>query len=100
MEEFAELAIAFKEALETKDVPTMHQLINRNFNLRASIYQIAKRNWDLINCARNVGACAKFSGSGGAIVGIYYGEEMYQRLQKELEKIRARIIKPIIFEES
>ncbi len=100
MEEFAELAIAFKEALATKDVPTMHQLINRNFNLRASIYQIAKRNWDLINCARNVGACAKFSGSGGAIVGIYYGEEMYQRLQKELKKIRARIIKPIIFEES
>jgi glucuronokinase len=77
----------------------MNELINRNFNLRASIYQLSQRNWELINCARNVGASSKFCGSGGAIVGIYKDEHMYQRLEVEMKKIRARTIKPIIFEE-
>ena len=77
----------------------MNELINRNFNLRASIYKLSQRNWELINCARNVGASSKFCGSGGAIVGIYEDEVMYQRLEVEMKKIQASIIKPIIFEE-
>jgi glucuronokinase len=77
----------------------MNELINRNFNLRASIYQLSKRNWELINCARNVGASSKFCGSGGAIVGIYTDEQMYHRLETEFKKIQACIIKPIIFNE-
>ncbi len=75
----------------------MNELINRNFNLRASLYKLSKRNWDLINCARNIGASSKFCGSGGAIVGIYRDEEMYQRLETELKKLRACLIKPLMF---
>jgi glucuronokinase len=99
MAEFAEITKQFRDALMAGDVTTMHELINRNFNLRASVYQLSKRNWDLINCARNVGASSKFCGSGGAIVGIYTDEQMYQRLELELKKIRACLIKPIIFQE-
>lgn len=100
MGEFAEITTLFRDAFMDGDILKMHELINQNFNLRASIYQISKRNWDLINCARNVGASAKFSGSGGAIVGIYADEEMYQRLEIELKKIRARLIQPIIFDDT
>ena len=99
MQEFAEITNQFRDALLAGDVPTMNMLINRNFNLRASIYKISKRNWDMINCARNLGASSKFCGSGGAIVGIYEGEAMYQRLELEMKNLRARVIKPIIFEE-
>ncbi len=99
MEEFAEITTQFRDAFLAADIPTMNELINRNFNLRASIYQLSKRNWDLINCARNVGASSKFCGSGGAIIGIYTDEEMYHRLEIEFKKIRTCLIKPIIFEE-
>lgn len=99
MQEFAEITNQFRDALLAGDIPTMNMLINRNFNLRASIYKLSKRNWDLINCARNIGASSKFCGSGGAIVGIYEDENMYQRLELEMKNIQARVIKPIIFEE-
>ncbi len=99
MQEFAEITNQFRDALLANDIPTMNMLINRNFNLRASIYKLSKRNWDLINCARNIGASSKFCGSGGAIVGIYENENMYHRLELEMKNIRARVIKPIIFEE-
>jgi glucuronokinase len=99
MREFGEITTWFQDALLTGDLPTMNELINRNFNLRASIYKLSRRNWELINCARNVGASSKFCGSGGAIVGIYTDEKMYQRLESEMKKIRASLIKPIIFEE-
>lgn len=99
MEEFGEITDLFRDALMTGNLPSMNALINRNFNLRASLYKLSKRNWDLINCARNVGASSKFCGSGGAIVGIYEDEKMYQRLETELKKIRACLIKPIMFKE-
>ncbi|GAK54992.1 GHMP kinase [Candidatus Vecturithrix granuli] len=99
MQEFAEITNQFRDALLAGNISIMNMLINRNFNLRASIYKISKRNWDMINCARNLGASSKFCGSGGAIVGIYKDENMYQRLEIEMKNIRARVIKPIIFEE-
>lgn len=98
MREFAEITVQFREALQTIDIDAMNKLINRNFDLRASIFNISKRNWELINCARNVGVSSKFCGSGGAIVGIYENEKMFKTLQKEMERIKARIIKPIIFD--
>jgi glucuronokinase len=99
MQEWGEITDAFRAAWLAGDLTTMNELINRNFNLRASIYQISKRNWDLINCARNVGASSKFCGSGGAIVGIYENEKMYLRLETELKKLRANTIKPIMFDQ-
>ena len=64
------------------------RLINANFDLRAKIYQIAERNLEMIETARRVGVSAKFSGSGGAIVGTYKDEATYQKLQAALEAAR------------
>ncbi len=99
MREFAEITVLFRDAFLAGDIPAMHELMNRNFNLRASMYQISKHNWELINCARNVGASSKFSGSGGAIVGIYDDEAMFQRLEIELKKVHACLIRPMMFTE-
>jgi glucuronokinase len=41
----------------------------------------------MIELARGVGASAKFAGSGGAIIGVYQGDEMFQALQRELNQI-------------
>jgi glucuronokinase len=44
-------------------------LLNANFDKRREIYRISKRNIGMVETARSAGASAKFSGSGGAIVG-------------------------------
>jgi len=50
----------------------------------------------MVEMARSVGASAKFSGSGGAIVGTYSDEAMYGRLVKALENINVKVFIPEI----
>ena len=57
---------------------------------------ISESNYELVNTARKCGASAKFSGSGGAIIGIYEDDDMLRKLIVELRKINARVIKPYI----
>ncbi len=71
-------------------------LLNYNFDMRRKIYNISPGNVLIVETARAVGASAKFSGSGGAIVGTYTDEAMYERLVKALEAIQAKVFKPII----
>ena len=57
---------------------------------------ISESNLELVQTARNCGATAKFSGSGGAIIGTYEDDDMLTRLIVELKKIKARVIKPYV----
>jgi glucuronokinase len=50
----------------------------------------------MVKTARSCGASAKFSGSGGAIIGMYKDDEMLRKLILALNKINARVIKPYI----
>jgi glucuronokinase len=70
MVEFGRITERFYKALKGQNSNELFTLMNANFDLRASIMNISKANWRLINAARNVEASAKFCGSGGAIVGI------------------------------
>lgn len=94
--ELAGLAEQGREVLLKKDYDTLHKLIDRNFDLRCKIMKISESNLELVMTARSCGASAKFSGSGGAIIGMYKDDEMLQRLIIGLKKINARVIKPII----
>ncbi len=94
--ELAELAEQGKEVILYKDYNTLNKLMDRNFDLRCKIMDISESNMELVRTARNCGASAKFSGSGGAIIGMYEDDEMLQRLIINLQKINARVIKPII----
>jgi glucuronokinase len=49
---------------------------------------------ELVNTARKCGASAKFTGSGGSIIGIYENDEVLNKLVVELKKINARVVKP------
>jgi glucuronokinase len=96
MRSFAELTDNFRLALENGRVGEMHALINRNFDLRASITGISESNWQLVNTARNASASAKFCGSGGAVVGICEDDAVFEQLCKDYAKIGAEIVRPII----
>lgn len=96
METWAEYTLKFKAALAKKDFKTIHDLINANFDLRRSLIQVSKGNIEMVETARSVGASAKFTGSGGAIIGTYDDEAMYQELEKALDKKDIEVIKPNI----
>jgi len=92
----AEKAESGKEALLKRDFVTMKQLMDENFDLRSQIMKISEGNMEMVLTARACGASAKFAGSGGSIIGMYEDEEMYARLDSELRKIGAKVIKPIV----
>ncbi|WP_026461987.1 mevalonate kinase family protein [Adhaeribacter aquaticus] len=92
----AGLADQGKEALLNQDIKNLHALMNENFDQRCKIMNISQSNMELINTARNCGASATFTGSGGSVIGIYYGNEMLNKLVAEFKKINARVVKPTL----
>jgi glucuronokinase len=96
MGKFAVLASQAKEALLGGDLERLNRLMNENFDTRRSIYQLPEGQIRMVETARGVGASAKFAGSGGAIIGLYRDEAMFQRLQEELGAIGCRVVKPIV----
>ncbi len=96
LNDLAEVAEQGREAILNKDYEKLNKLIDTNFDLRCKIMKISDSNMELVMTARNCGASAKFSGSGGAIIGMYEDDEMLRRLIVNLKKVNARVIKPII----
>lgn len=94
--EIASLAESGKKALETQDYDTLDQLIDRNFDLRCEIMNISDSNHELIQAARSCGASAKFTGSGGSIIGIFHSDDELRRLIMAMKKINARVVKPYV----
>lgn len=71
------------------------KLMNMNFNLRQEIFGtkiIGKDNLKMIELARKFGFAAKFTGSGGTIVGLWEDESdkdvmlNIEKLKNELQK--------------
>jgi glucuronokinase len=94
--ELAEIAEQGREAILKRDHGALNSLIDKNFDLRCKIMNISGSNMEMVRIARSCGASAKFSGSGGAIIGMYEDDEMLRRLIVNLQKVNARVIKPII----
>jgi glucuronokinase len=96
MSEWAELAEKVHECIESGKTDLLPGMINRNFDLRRSIISISKENTDMVETARSVGASAKFTGSGGAIIGTFRDEAMYEKLKKALGKKGIEVLQPVI----
>lgn len=96
LQNIAAVAEEGQGVLLNRDYKRLHELIDRNFDLRAEIMHITDRNRALIATARACGASASFTGSGGSIIGTYRNEEMLNRLFVELKKQNARVIKPFV----
>lgn len=94
MRQWAEYAERGKAALLAGDRETLKRLIDLNFDLRASIYDISAANLEMIRAARSVGATANFAGSGGAIVGTYEDEKMFAALEAVMKPLGVAVIRP------
>jgi glucuronokinase len=71
-------------------------LLNENFDLRRRLYQISPGNIEMVETARACGASAKFTGSGGAIVGTYTDNAMFNQLKAAMEPLQMVVLKPQI----
>ena len=91
---FAQLAEQGREALLAGDAGRLALLMNTNFDTRRSIYQMPQWQADMVETARRCGASAKFAGSGGAIVGTYDTEPMFESVRASLAAIGSKTIKP------
>jgi glucuronokinase len=93
---WANLAEQSRDLLVAGRGSEIKSLLDANFEKRRSIYRISDGNLRMVDTARSVGASAKFTGSGGAIVGTYEGEGMFEELRRVFTPLKIRIIKPKI----
>lgn len=96
MKEWASLTEEFLVAMNSDDYTRIHQLINRNYDLRESLIEISEENKQMVRLARSTGASAKFTGSGGAIIGTYSHEHQFEQMKEIFSKNDIQIIKPQI----
>jgi glucuronokinase len=93
MEKLAANAVEGYAALKAKKIDVFKTCINKNFDLRASIYPIAEKNMRMIKLAREIGATSKFPGSGGAIMGTYESETQFTELFQAFSEIGCNVVK-------
>ena len=94
MHTWADLAEQARALLLAGQKERLAPLMDANFDLRRKVYKISPSNIEMVETARAAGASAKFSGSGGAIVGTYTDETMFKNLEDRLTAIGVRVLKP------
>ncbi len=96
MYQWANLAQRVRDMLIEGRGKEIGPLLNENFDLRRRLFKLSKGNIDMVEAARYCGASAKFTGSGGAIVGTYDDDAMFEKLKATLEPMSVVVIKPQI----
>ncbi len=94
MRYFAGLTDKAMAAIENKDYDELSRLMDANFDKRTALYQLSEGNLKMVKAARSVGASAKFSGSGGAIVGICKDDATFAKLKAALNPLGIIVIRP------
>ncbi|MBI5303433.1 MAG: GHMP kinase [Chloroflexi bacterium] len=96
MNHFADLAAQARAAILQRDTARLAALMDENFNTRRKIFQLAEWQVEMVEVARACGASAKFAGSGGAIIGTYRDDAMFENIRAKMAVIGCRTIKPQI----
>jgi glucuronokinase len=96
MRRAADLALEGRECLLSGNHRRLSELIDENFDVRASIYRLDPRNVEMVKLARSLGASAHYAGSGGSILGIYRGDSMLEGLREEFARRGCRVIVPVV----
>jgi glucuronokinase len=85
-----------RDCLLSRDLRRLPELLNANFDRRVALYDVGAGNRHMVEVARSAGASAKFTGSGGAIVGTYRDEAMFEELCRRLAQFDVTVIKPAV----
>jgi glucuronokinase len=83
-----------RQALESGNAAALGKLIDRNFDTRLALGGVNDGNQELVRLARSVGASAKLTGSGGAIIGTYTDDAMFSELERVCAPLNIMVLKP------
>lgn len=100
MRYWANLTDKVKRALVNGESGKVGGLLDSNFDRRRKLCSLSENHIKMVEVARSAGASAKFTGSGGAIVGTYENAKMFSDLKKRLGLHGVRVIKPRIVSDS
>ncbi len=92
LDRIAALASNGRDALLEGQHEQFASLMNENFNLRRRIMRIDERDLAMVETARTLGSPAKLTGSGGAIIGVFEGDTMKERIAAQLGALGVRVI--------
>lgn len=96
MAAWAELARKTRDLLVAGRGQEIGPLLDENFDIRRKLYRMSEGNVRMVDAARSCGATAKFTGSGGAIVGTYEDDVMYRKLEEKMTSLGLCLIQPQI----
>lgn len=94
MKYFGDLTDKARAAMVAHDYKTLSDLMNDNFDKRTTLFKLSEGNLKMVKVARECGASAKFSGSGGAIVGVCPDDETFAKLEDRLGAMQVKVIRP------
>ena len=86
----AELARDARRALLARDLPEFARCVDSSFNARAELIALDPRHVEMVATARNRGASANYTGSGGAIVAVCQDGEQCREVGAALRAIDCR----------
>nr|XP_033774104.1 glucuronokinase 1-like [Geotrypetes seraphini] len=89
MRSFSELTDLAKQALETRDWTELATLMDKNFELRRSIFTdacLGPGNLKMVEIARKHGSAVKLPGSGGAVIGLCLDPKNLVELKKAYQE--------------
>jgi glucuronokinase len=93
---WASLASRVRDRLVAGQGSQIGDLLDANFDRRAQVCQISAGNMKMVQTARASGVSAKFTGSGGAIVGTCDGESRYEALCTAMRAMGVEVVRPEI----
>jgi glucuronokinase len=96
--EWAHLTDVVAEALNKHDYSAVEKALRRNFELRCQVCAatVSAKNRRMVELAGSLGAAAKLTGSGGAVIGIYHDEKHFEKLKTLFAENQIEIVKPNI----
>ncbi|XP_072342574.1 glucuronokinase with putative uridyl pyrophosphorylase isoform X1 [Scyliorhinus torazame] len=89
MKTFAELTDLAKIAMESRNWHGLSELMNKNFELRRSIYTdacLGQGNLRMVQLGRKFGSAVKLPGSGGAVIGLCLDPDNLVELKKAFQE--------------
>ncbi len=90
---FSELVNRGVECLKRVDLEGFRELMDENFNTRASIWNLNKEDSKMVHIGRSCGAAVKFCGSGGSVVGAMQGESQFPQIEQAYLQAGYKIMK-------
>ena len=83
-------------ALLAGDISKLAECMDRNFELRASLFSINEEDQAMINLCRRHGSAAKLCGSGGSVLALMKDKDEWSALEVNAKNAGIKVVEPLL----